>query len=349
MTAQKSTLQAFVKLGSFLTEYVAKNDNLKSHEFQDFQNVLLKAEIQNSWFTADNLDFAIRQWAKQLTEDKLTHWLSHYEIENRKAPITVAIIMAGNIPLVGFHDFITVILSGNRVLAKLSSNDKLLLPFLAQILISYSPGLTDLIDFTEEKLENFDAVIATGSNNTSRYFEYYFGKYPNIIRKNRNSVAVLSGDESLDELQALGEDVFRYYGLGCRNVSKLYVPKGYDFDKFYKAIFNFQEIINKNKYANNYDYNKAVYLMSEINILDNGFLVLKEDEGFSSPIACLFYEFYDDLATLKSKLANQGELIQCIVSQQDFENEIPFGQTQTPALNDYADGVDTMEFLLSLE
>ncbi|WP_435625577.1 acyl-CoA reductase [Flagellimonas sp.] len=327
---------------------MAKKNNPDRDQLQDFQNILVKAEAKNSWFISENLEFALQQWANLLTEKKLTQWLSHYKIESGKIPKTVAIIMAGNIPLVGFHDFIAVLLSGNRVLAKLSSNDKLLLPFLAQILITYSPNLKGFIAFTEEKLEHFDAVIATGSNNTSRYFEYYFGKYPNIIRKNRNSVAVLTGTEGQEELQALGEDIFRYYGLGCRNVSKLYVPEGYDFDNFYKAIFNFQEIIHQNKYANNYDYNKAVYLMSEIKVLDNGFLVLKEDEGFSSPIACLFYEFYADTSTLKNTLANQSEHIQCIVSQEGFENEIPFGQTQTPALNDYADGVDTMEFLLSL-
>ena len=348
MTAQKSTLQAFVKLGSFLTEYVAKSDSLKSQEFQDFQNVLLKAEIQNSWFTAENLDFAVRQWAKQLTEDKLTHWLSHYKTESGKTPKTVAIIMAGNIPLVGFHDFLCVLLSGNRVLAKLSSNDKLLLPFLTQILVEEVPELKEYIEFTEEKLKDFDAVIATGSNNTSRYFEYYFGKYPNIIRKNRNSIAVLTGNERDEELKALGEDIFRYYGLGCRNVSKLFVPKDYNFDKFFNAMFDFKDIINQHKYANNYDYNKAVYLMSEINILDNGFLLLKEDHGYASPIACLFYEFYEKTELLKEKLAHDKEQIQCIVSQAGNDSEISFGETQAPSLKDYADGVDTIEFLLDL-
>ncbi|PRX55083.1 acyl-CoA reductase [Flagellimonas meridianipacifica] len=345
---QSSTLQAFVKLGSFLFNYLVEKNNPNTGPFQDFKGVLLKAEAQNSWFTPENLEFSIQQWANMLTENNLNKWLEVYDSTSKKKPKTVAIIMAGNIPLVGFHDFLCVLLSGNKVLVKLSSNDRLLLPFLTEILVANAPYLKGYIQFTEEKLEGFDAVIATGSNNTSRYFEYYFGKYPNIIRKNRNSVAVLSGNENQDELKALGNDVFRYYGLGCRNVSKLYVPKGYDFDKFYTAIFGFQDIINQNKYANNYDYNKAVYLMSNIKIMDNGFLVLKEDEGFSSPIACLFYEFYEDKSILKKDLKNKSEQIQCIVSKGWFDDEIPFGQTQSPDLNDYADGVDTLDFLLNL-
>ncbi|MEM9076384.1 MAG: acyl-CoA reductase [Bacteroidota bacterium] len=348
MTAQQSTFQAFVKLGSFLKEFLSKENNLDNPKFRDLQDILFRAEVKNSWFTSENLMFSLYQWANALTEDNLNQWLTDYNIEQGKNPKTVAIIMAGNIPLVGFHDFLCVLLSGHRVLAKLSTNDSLLLPFLTEILIDSAPDLKDFIQFTEEKLTDFDAVIATGSNNTSRYFEYYFGKYPNIIRKNRNSVAVLSGDETDSELRALGADVFRYFGLGCRNISKLYVPSGYNFDSFYKAIFDYQDIINQNKYVNNYDYNKAVYLMSEINVLDNGFLVLKEDQGFASPIACLFYEFYENESSLKEKITNQQENIQCIVSKGWFANEIPFGHTQMPSLNDYADGVDTLDFLLNL-
>ena len=239
-------------------------------------------------------------------------------------------------------------LSGNKALAKLSSNDKLLLPFLSKYLIRQEPSLADRIEFVDGRLENFDAVIATGSNNTSRYFEHYFGKKPNIIRKNRNSVAVLSGNETEDELRALGEDIFRYYGLGCRNVSKIYVPKDYNFEKLFNALFHYKDIIHQHKYANNYDYNKAVYLMSEFKILDNGFLVLKEDNGLSSPISALFYSFYEDETSLKKELEELDEQIQCVVSNGIVENQVNFGQTQRPGLNDYADGIDTMEFLLKL-
>ena len=348
MTVQNPTLQAFVKLGSFLSNHLTKKNNPIKGKFQDFKEVLSRAEAQNSWFTAQNLEFSLQQWANVLTEENLNKWLKAYNIKVEKKPKTVAIFMAGNIPLVGFHDFLCVLLSGNRVLAKLSSNDKLLLPFLTQILVEEVSELKEYIEFTEEKLKDFDAVIATGSNNTSRYFEYYFGKYPNIIRKNRNSIAVLTGNERDEELKALGEDIFRYYGLGCRNVSKLFVPKDYNFDKFFNAMFDFKDIINQHKYANNYDYNKAVYLMSEINILDNGFLLLKEDHGYASPIACLFYEFYEKTELLKEKLAHDKEQIQCIVSQAGNDSEISFGETQAPSLKDYADGVDTLDFLLDL-
>lgn len=254
--------------------------------------------------------------------------------------------MAGNIPLVGFHDLLAVLITGNKALIKLSGNDKILLPLVTDYLKHIEPQLENCIQFTEEKMVDFDAVIATGSNNTARYFEYYFGKKPNIIRKNRNSVAVLTGDETKAELNALGEDIFRYYGLGCRSVSKLFVPTDYNFDLFFQAIYEYRDIMNLAKYANNYDYNKAVYLMSEFKILDNGFLMLKKDSSYSSPIASLFYEHYADLTSLKKRLENDKEKIQCIVGSRVNSNEVKFGETQKPALSDYADGIDTVEFLL---
>ncbi len=349
MSPQNSTLQAFVKLGSFLSEYLIKQENPDSDELRAFQELLDKAKQENSWFTPDNLKFAIEQWATALTENHLVSWLEPYQFDKENEPRTVAIIMAGNIPLVGFHDFLCALIAGHRVLVKLASNDRLLLPFLSKMLIGFSPELVNFIKFAEEKLTNFDAVIATGSNNTSRYFEYYFGKYPNIIRKNRNSVAILSGNESEEDLKALGNDIFEYFGMGCRNVSKLYIPEGYDFDTFFNAMFSFQDVIHQYKYANNYDYNKAVYLMSDARILDNGFLILKEDQAFASPISCLFYEFYSEESELKRHLENQKENIQCIVSEGWFENEIKFGHTQKPELSDFADGVDTFKFLQGLK
>ena len=254
--------------------------------------------------------------------------------------------MAGNIPLVGFHDFLSALITGNKVLVKLSSNDNILLPFIAEYLIEAEPSLKDQISFPEGKLENFDVVIATGSDNTSRYFEYYFGKRPNIIRKNRNSVAILTGNETSDELTALGEDIFRYYGLGCRSVSKLFVAKDYDFEAFFKALYPFNAIIEQHKYANNYDYNKAVYLMSLYKILENGFLMLKEDKNYASPIATVFYEFYDSLEELKIRLSKDRNQIQCLVANGFMADEVPFGQTQKPSLTDYADNIDTVDFLL---
>jgi len=263
-------------------------------------------------------------------------------------PKLVAIIMAGNIPLVGFHDFLSVLISGHRALVKQSSNDKYLLPYLAKYLEFVEPEFKGIISFTEDKLENFDAVIATGSNNTARYFEYYFKHKPSIIRNNRNSIAVLNGKETLEDIQALSEDIFRYYGLGCRNVSKLFVPKGYNFDLFFQGMYHWHPIIEKTKYANNYDYNKAVYLMSEFDMLENGFLMIKEDASAVSPIATVFYEYYDNPEKLKLKLSQEKDAIQCIVSKGFIENEIAFGHTQKPQLWDYADDVDSIEFLLAI-
>ncbi|SDQ77775.1 Acyl-CoA reductase (LuxC) [Flagellimonas zhangzhouensis] len=339
------TMAAFVKLGNYLRDFCENYHSTDGNPDDGLMQAIYSAEQHNGWFTRENILFSLQQWGDALTEENLTEWLSKYDIQPVAAPKTIGIVMAGNIPLVGFHDFICVLLSGNRVLAKLSSNDKILLPFLTKYLVEQEPALKDSITFVEGKMEDFDAVIATGSNNTSRYFEYYFGKKPNIIRKNRNSVAILTGNETKEELMALGEDIFRYYGLGCRNVSKIFVPKDYDFEPFFNAIFEFKDIINEHKYANNYDYNKAVYLMSEFKILDNGFLVLKEDESLSSPISALFYTYYEDESDLRKQLNVMEEEIQCVVSA---KGDVPFGATQKPKLNDYADGVDTLEFLLQL-
>lgn len=344
MNDQRKTFIAFVKLGNFLRNFCNKRGS-ESEWHNNFNETIALAKHHNGWFTPENILFALSGWSELLTDELLTEWLSNYNLEHNQ-PKKVAIIMAGNIPLVGFHDFLSVLITGNSVLAKLSSNDKALLPLISKYLIEIEPSLKDRITFTEEKLQKFDAVIATGSNNTARYFEHYFSKGPHIIRKNRNSVAVLSGNETTAELTAFGEDIFRYYGLGCRSVSKFYVPKDYDFDAFFKAIFKYNPIMNSAKYANNYDYNKAVYLMSEFKLLENGFLILKEDNSYSSPIASLFYERYDAIENLKEKLKEDDDKIQCVVASLGIENEIVFGETQRPKLNEYADGVDTVDFLL---
>ncbi len=331
-------INAFVELGKFLGKIESENE---------FESILRKAEAENGWFTQENIKFALKSWGDALSKENLQRWISKYKIEDIE-PKTVAIIMAGNIPLVGFHDFLSVLISGNKVLAKLSSNDKTLLPFLSEYLISVEPEFKNYIEFTDGKLENFDAVIATGSNNTARYFEYYFGKYPNIIRKNRNSAAILTGNETEEELKNLADDIFTYFGLGCRNVSKLYIPENYDFEAFFKGMFSWKEIIHNHKYINNYDYNKAVYLMDSFPLLDNEFMLLKEDTAFSSPISVVFYEKYNSLEDLSKELEEQSENIQCVVSKAGINNEIPFGKAQNPELWDYADGIDTVEFLLKL-
>jgi len=344
-------INAFAKLGAFLSQFstngIEKKDAIEANDlfFDGFKHQIKLAKEHNGWFTEANITFSLTSWSNALTDNNLNAWTKKYNF-NTLNPQMVAIIMAGNIPLVGFHDFLSVLISGHEVLVKQSSNDKHLLPFLAKYLEIVEPGFKGKISFTEEKLEGFDAVIATGSDNTARYFEYYFKDKPSIIRKNRNSVAVLTGNESKEELEALSDDIFRYYGLGCRSVSKLFVPKDYNFDSFFNAVYKWHPIIHEAKYANNYDYNKAVYLMSEYDMLENGFLMLKEDESYASPIATLFYEYYDDLDHLKEKLIEDKEDIQCIVSKEFMQDEVSFGQTQKPQLWDYADNVDTVEFLL---
>lgn len=337
----KDKINAFVSLGNFLREIAETNDCKKTRE------VFQKAEAENGWFTRETIKSMCKSWANTLTEKNLRQWVSKYNLVET-TPKTIGIVMAGNVPLVGFHDFLSVLITGNSVSAKLSSNDKTLLPFLAEYLISIAPAFNDKIAFTSEKLENFDAVIATGSNNTARYFEYYFGKYPNIIRKNRNGVGVLTGNESEKDLKLLADDIFQYFGLGCRNVSKLYVPKDYNFEPFFRAMYAWKDIIHHSKYINNYDYNKAVYLMGGFPLLDNEFLLLKEDTGLSSPISVVFYEKYDSIQNLEKELTHQAENIQCLVSKSGLPNEIPFGKSQNPELWDYADNIDTVSFLLKL-
>jgi len=340
----------FTELGRFLSQF-SENESIKNPDvlkndlfFDGFSDLIALSQSHNGWYTPQQVHFAVRSWAEALTKENLDQWLSAYIIKE-KQPKTIGLILAGNIPLVGFHDFLSVLISGHRVLVKTSSNDQHLLPFLAKYLIAIEPEFKNYITFVDGKLENFDAVIATGSNNTARYFEYYFKDKPSIIRKNRNSVAVLNGSESKEDLINLGEDIFRYFGLGCRNVSKLFVPKGYNFDAFFEAIFEYQDVIHYEKYANNYDYNKAVFLMSNFKLLDNGFLTIKEDPSYASPISSVFYEFYDDKTELWSRLENDAEKIQCLVSNDLTANSIPFGKTQKPELWDYADNVDTIHFL----
>ena len=350
---QSEIKNGFIALGKFLSQF-SENETLRNdsvlnndHFFDEFIALIKLSQSHNGWYTPENVYYAIQSWAEALTSENLDLWLSGYNFNNN-ATKNIAIILAGNIPLVGFHDFLSVLISGHSVLVKTSSNDQKLLPFLAKYLISINNNFEKHITFVDGKLENYDAVIATGSNNTARYFEYYFKDKPSIIRKSRNSVAVLDGSESKEQMVALGEDVFRYFGLGCRNVSKLFVPREYNFDQFFNGMFPYQNVIKYEKYTNNYDYNKAVFLMSNFKLLDNEFLTIKEDESFSSPIASVFYEFYDDLNELKTKLNNNSDNIQCIVSNNLINNSIAFGETQKPKLWDYADGIDTLKFLSTI-
>ena len=333
---KQQNINNLVRLGELLS---------KTEQFND---IFEKAEQQNSWFTRANVIFAFKSWSEALSKNNVQQWLSQYQLPQTTSPKKILIIMAGNLPLVGLHDLLCVLVTGHKAIVKLSSNDCVLLPYLITQMKTFAPEWTEAVTFTDDKVTEYDAVIATGSDNTARYFEYYFGKKPHIIRKNRHSVAVLTGKETPEELFALGKDIFLYYGLGCRSVSKLFVPKGYDFNLLFQAIYPYKDIIQEQKYANNYDYNKAVYLMSLFQLLENGFLLLKEDEHYGSPIATLFYEYYTNVASLKEKLTTDAEKIQCVVAHNFTTEEVAFGETQTPQLWDYADGVDTLNFLLKL-
>lgn len=341
-------ISAFYDLGQFFL-FMTENEidttaDLSKFTYlkEDFLSKLKSAEFQNPWFTQENLKFGLEQWGKLLTQENLNNWVKTYSTSSR--PKNVGIILAGNIPMVGFHDLLSVLLSGNNVVVKTSSKDQILMEFVLNYLIEFDEDLKNAIQKVE-RIGNIDAVIATGSNNTSRYFEYYFKEIPHIIRKNRTSVAVLTGEESEEELKNLGQDIFRYFGLGCRNVTKLYLPNDFNTDLLFEAFYDWNPIINHTKYANNYDYNRAIYLMEQQPFLDNNFVMLKESSDLHSPIGVIHYAFYSNLDEVKKELEADAEKIQCVVGN-DFA--IQFGDTQKPSLTDYADGVDTMEFLESL-
>lgn len=306
-----------------------------------------QAAQHNAWFTSEYVALALEGVARFLSPDSLNKWTGSYSL-NTVTPKTIGVAMAGNIPLVGFHDFLCVLLSGNKLKAKLSSQDSVLLQALTEKLVHIEPGFESLINF-EERLNNIDAVIATGSDNTSRYFEYYFRNIPSIIRKNRSSCAILMGEETAEQLVELGIDVFSYFGLGCRNVSKVFVPEGYSFIPLLDSWPTYSNISNHHKYANNYDYQKSILLVNGVTFLDNGFVLVTENSALVSPISVLFFETYKDQNDLNEKISLQSEKIQCMVSANGwYPGSVPFGKAQYPDVWDYADNVDTLKFLSSL-
>ena len=344
-------VNAFSSLGSFLKQFVTKTKapeltNLNNKFYEEFLLVIDQTEIYNRWFIKENIIQAIEAWSENLSKEQLQKWISPYSFKN--IPKKIGVIQAGNIPLVGFHDFLSVLISGHVFIGKASSKDNKLPKIISKILIEIEPRFNEKI-FWEDRLNDIDAIIATGSDNSSRYFEYYFGSKPNIIRKNRSSWAVITGRESEKDLYNLGKDIFAYYGLGCRNISKLFVPDNYDFKPLFEAIEPFQKVYNNNKYANNYDYNQSVYLMNLEKFLQNGFLILKEEIGHHSPLSVIYYEQYSKIETVQSRIENQRNEIQCICcSDGEISDSIPFGETQEPKLWDYADQIDTLKFLSEL-
>ena len=351
-------VSAFVELGKVLLDLGKGNKSCDSAE-NDIQKSIQKLDktIQdlrqyNAWFDEANVRRMMFSLGESLKEDKLEKWLGMYKpaIDEKSASKTIAVIMAGNIPAVGFHDLLSVLITGNKLLAKLSSDDNKLIVAITDVLVQIEPGFDTYIQYTTEPLKSFDAVIATGSNNTSRYFEYYFSQYPHIIRKNRNGIAVISGDETEVELEFLVSDILDYYGLGCRNVSKIFVPENYDFISLLDAIAKRKEIAENHKYFNNYEYNKAIFLVNGKKHYDSGNLLLTESTEIPSPISVLHYEYYSNYEALNSLLETEAENTQCVVSNSpEIPKRIAFGKSQKPELWDYADGVDTLKFLLNLQ
>jgi Acyl-CoA reductase (LuxC) len=326
---------AFVKLGEFIK-------NLPQEKFKSLAESI---RLENPWFTEDSVRMAVSGLLRYLDEKNLLKWVKRYSPAQHR-PRVVLLIMAGNIPLAGFHDLLSVLINGDVALIKLSSKDTVFLKFLASTLIDLFPDYGSKIRF-EEPFKNFDAVIATGSDNSSRYFDYYFGKYPHIIRKNRTSAAILEGNENTPELSTLGSDVFSYFGLGCRNVSKLFVRQEYDFRQLFESWESYNTLSLHHKYYNNYIYQKSIFAVSQQPHLDNGFVLLQESQKLVSPLAVVYYEFYKDQKELIAQVDESREKIQCIVGN-IFPASVRFGEAQMPGLMDYADDVDTMSFLQTL-
>jgi hypothetical protein len=334
-------IDLLVRLG----EYITKSD-------EKLDACVHLSYLENKWFIEENIRLALDAIVKAfLDKDKLNQWVEQYDIPAfTRNPKIVGIVMAGNIPLVGFHDALCVFVSGHHSLIKLSDKDKRLLPYLIEVMKQLDKRVANYFTFSDN-LKGMEAVIATGSNNSARYFEAYFSKYPHIIRKNRNAIAVLDGTETEEELIALGRDIFEYFGLGCRNVSKIYIPKGYELTKLLEVLHeSYKEIILHDKFKNNFDYNYALYALNRVPFLATGSLLVTEDKSLQSRIAMLHYEFYEDKKELEQQLLTQLDDIQCIATWLQFEQlkTVPLGATQRPTLTDYPDGVDVMQFLQSL-
>lgn len=349
---------AFTRLGEFLRQFPedARNDtpalvSINEAHFDTFKSLLAEEPIYNPWFTPESLNHAIQGITMMLNEEVLRSWLEAYTLSYSSPDQmkTVGLVLAGNIPLVGFHDLMSVLAAGHRVLAKPSSKDDRLIREVASILKDIDRSVGERIRFTDKHLSGVDAVIATGSNNSARYFEYYFRDIPHIIRKNRNGIAVLTGKETEEDLAGIGKDIFTYFGLGCRNVTKLYIPDSYDLTKLLGVLDRYHYLYQHHKYGNNVDYYRTIYLMNRIELLDNEVLLLKEDSGIASPVGVVFYERYSEIGLVQHQLRSRSEEIQCCVSiHPDIPDALPPGTSQDPMPWDYADGVDTIRFLTEL-
>ena len=338
----KQRMNGFVQIASFLNRHFNKqyiDSEIPLHHGLD--QLIETAGIYNHWFNRENIELSLKNLTILLEKNALATFCEKIEEKPEK---TIALVCAGNIPLVCFHDVLCCLLCGHKVLLKMSSDDNVLLPFMLKLLVHYEKDFETKILFAEGKLTNFDAIIATGSNNTANYLNYYFSKYPHIIRKSRTSVAILDGSESSEDLKQLGHDIFDYFGLGCRNVSKILVPPNYNFNQFFESIVNFGALVNNKKYGNNYDYYRAIYLLESEKFLDNNFLILKQSQSLFSPVSVLFHEPYSGLSELNHFLKQYENEIQCVIGK----NHIPFGYSQCPVITEFADNINTLDFLLNL-
>ena len=337
-----SRIEALHTFGEWLQRALNNND---SYEAEALQAATLKAFHGNGWFTKDEVIRALSYWGEVLNEHHLNEWIKAYpSLTTYEGKKRVLLILAGNIPLVGMHDVVTTFLSGNKAVIKCSSSDDILLPFLFNEWTKLVPALEDHVEWVDGIQKNFDAVLATGSNNSSRHFEQYFQHVPKLIRSNRTGVAVLQGNETDEELHGLMEDAFFYFGLGCRNITKLYLPKGFHLNRLFKASMPFAYLMDNNKYANNYAYHKAIMMMERQAFLENELILLRESEQLFSPVSVLNYEYYDSVEQLNDRINSQLDQVQCVIGKEN----IPFGSAQKPKLNDYADGEDTLDFLVNL-
>lgn len=334
-----------MNLSDRITAFEKLGNTLHAIDEVTFNSLALHAKNENSWFTEESIKHALQGIIKLLDGEKLREWVAQYDLTLTE-PKIIAVVMAGNIPLVGFHDLLCILVSGHRIMIKPSSKDTFLLKYIINTLNEIEPDFTAFITIAD-RLKNFDAIIATGSDNSSRYFEYYFSKYPHIIRKNRTSCAILSGFETEQELQLLGTDVFTFFGLGCRNVSKIYVPMEYNFSNLIESWIPYQHVMIHHKYHNNYDYQKSILLVNRIPFLEGGFVLLQENERMVSPISVIYYEYYKDWESLLKKLDDQKDKLQCIVGNVKPAS-VKIGQAQSPELWDYADQIDIIKFLQQL-
>ncbi len=344
-------MQSLLSLAQRVETLVQLGKMLDLNHTGELESVIHRASIENPWFTQNNIEKSIKAIRSQyLSTEALQYLVEKYHLDDNVVPQRVALILAGNIPLVGWHDVMCCFLTGHIAVVKLSEKDTVLMKYFMDTIIKIQPGASRQFDIVD-RIKNHQAAIATGSNTSAQHFKYYFSNVPHIIRANRNSIAVLHGDETVEQLQLLGQDIFSYFGLGCRNVSKIFVPRDYDLSYFIEALTVYEPIIHHNKYKNNYDYNLALMLLNKEDFLQGPFFLLKESEAIVSRIASLHYQRYDEMSEVTHWVKEHDSEIQCVLSSKDIDtiHTLPLGEAQCPTIDTWADGVDTIQFLLMLQ